>query len=180
MRGDWGTLRSVGRARMRSKGLPALSILMLVMGNAALSRADDPFLRRTATVDVVERVARAMTQKRIHVVDSSILVMGLTFKENCPDLRNTRTIDIITELSSYGMTVDVWDPWVNPAEAQHEYGIDPIATPENGAYDAIVLAVSHRQFAKLGIEKIRGFGVSNGVLFDVKYLFPADQTDGRL
>jgi UDP-N-acetyl-D-galactosamine dehydrogenase len=129
---------------------------------------------------VAGSVVKLMLKRGLTVNGGRALMMGLTFKENCPDLRNTRTIDIITELSSYGMTVDVWDPWVNPAEAQHEYGIDPIATPENGAYDVIILAVSHRQFAELGIEKIRGFGVSNSVLFDVKYLFPADQTDGRL
>lgn len=129
---------------------------------------------------VAGSVVKLMLKRGLTVNGGRALMMGLTFKENCPDLRNTRAIDIITELSSYGMTVDVWDPWVNPTEARHEYGIDPIATPENGAYDAIILAVSHRQFIELGIEKIRGLGVSHGVLFDVKYLFPADQTDGRL
>ena len=129
---------------------------------------------------VAGRVVKLMLKRGLAVNGGRALVMGLTFKENCPDLRNTRAIDIITELSSYGMTVDVWDPWVSPAEAQHEYGIDPIQTPQKGVYDAIILAVSHRQFAELGVEQIRELGVDDGVLFDVKYLFPADQTDGRL
>ena len=106
--------------------------------------------------------------------------MGLTFKENCPDLRNTRVTDIIDELKSFGMQVDVWDPWVDAAEAEHEYGISPIPEPEKGDYDGIVLAVSHQQFAELGVQKIRELGVPDAVLYDVKYLFPASETDGRL
>jgi UDP-N-acetyl-D-galactosamine dehydrogenase len=106
--------------------------------------------------------------------------MGLTFKENCPDLRNTRVTDIIDELKSFGMQVDVWDPWVDVAEAEHEYGITPIPQPQQGAYDGIVLAVSHQQFAELGAQKIRELGVPGAVLYDVKYLFPASESDGRL
>jgi UDP-N-acetyl-D-galactosamine dehydrogenase len=106
--------------------------------------------------------------------------MGLTFKENCPDLRNTRVTDIIAELESYGMQVDVWDPWVSAEEAQHEYGITPVAAPDDGGYEAIVVAVGHRQFGELGSQKIRAFGKDDAVLFDVKYLFPAAETDGRL
>jgi UDP-N-acetyl-D-galactosamine dehydrogenase len=106
--------------------------------------------------------------------------MGLTFKENCPDLRNTRAIDIVTELGSYGMAVDVWDPWVNVAEAEHEYGITPVDTPATGAYAAVIIAVAHRQFDELGIDQIRALALPEGIVFDVKYLFPAGQTDGRL
>jgi UDP-N-acetyl-D-galactosamine dehydrogenase len=129
---------------------------------------------------IAERVSRLMMHKRIHVVDSKILVMGLTFKENCPDLRNTKVIDIINEFKAFNANVDVYDPWADAAEAQHEYGFEPIRQPMEGQYDAVVLAVAHRQFAEMGIEKIRALGKPNSVLYDVKYVFPADQVDGRL
>ncbi|WP_442496909.1 Vi polysaccharide biosynthesis UDP-N-acetylglucosamine C-6 dehydrogenase TviB [Methylobacter sp. sgz302048] len=129
---------------------------------------------------VADQVARLMTQKRIHVVDARILVMGLTFKENCPDLRNTKVVDIINEFKALNAQVDVYDPWIDAAEAQHEYGITPVSELTKGHYDAIVLAVSHKQFVEMGVEKIRTLGKSNSILFDVKYLFPANQVDGRL
>lgn len=129
---------------------------------------------------VAERVSHLMMQKRIHVVDARILVMGLTFKENCPDLRNTKVVDIIKEFQAFNAKVDVYDPWIDHAEAQHEYGLKPINQPVAGQYDAIVLAVSHKQFIEMGIDKIRALGKTNCVIFDVKYLFPADQVDGRL
>jgi UDP-N-acetyl-D-glucosamine/UDP-N-acetyl-D-galactosamine dehydrogenase len=129
---------------------------------------------------VVDRISRLMTRKKIHIVDSRILVMGLTFKEDCPDLRNTRVIDIVREFQSLHATVDVHDPWVDAAEAQHEYGITPVAEPQPGSYDAIILAVAHRQFRELGAERIHGLGKPNHVLFDVKYLLPATDVDGRL
>ena len=129
---------------------------------------------------VVTRVTRLMTQRRIHVVGSRVLVMGLTFKENCPDLRNTRVIDIIRELQQLNAVIDVWDPWCDPEQAQLEYGLGLITEPEPGAYDAIILAVAHDQFRALGIERLHAFGKPNHVLFDVKQLFPADQVDGRL
>lgn len=129
---------------------------------------------------VAEQVTRLMMQRRIHVVDAKILVMGLTFKENCPDLRNTKVVDVINEFKTFNAKVDVYDPWIDAAEAQHEYGIIPVADLAEGSYDAIVLAVSHKQFVEMGIEKIRALGKANCVLFDVKYLFPADQVDGRL
>ena len=129
---------------------------------------------------VAEQVSHLMMHKRIHVVDARILVMGLTFKENCPDLRNTKVVDIINEFKAFNAEVDVYDPWIDAAEAQHEYGITPISRPNAGQYDAIVLAVAHKQFSEMGIDKIRALGKSNCVLFDVKYLFPADQVDGRL
>ncbi len=111
---------------------------------------------------------------------SRILVMGLTFKENCPDLRNTRVIDIIGELNEYAATVDVWDPWVDAAEAKHEYGLDVIAAPKDGAYDAIVLSVAHSQFAEMGAAKIRALGKPDSVLFDVKGMLPLGSADLRL
>ena len=129
---------------------------------------------------VAGRVVKLMLQRGLAVNGGRALIMGLTFKENCPDLRNTRVTDIIQELKDYGMQVDVWDPWVSSSEAQHEYGIVPVPQPESAVYQAIVLAVSHRQFAELGSRAIRGFGVRNAVLFDVKYLFPASESDGRL
>ena len=129
---------------------------------------------------VASQVVKLMLQRSLPVNSGRALIMGLTFKENCPDLRNTKAIDIINELNSYGMQVDVWDPWVSADEADHEYGISPIARPEAGAYDAIVLAVGHRQFVDMGVSKIRELGKPNAVLFDVKYLFPTADTDGRL
>lgn len=129
---------------------------------------------------VAGQVIKLMTHKRIHVVDANILVMGLTFKENCPDLRNTRVVDIIRELKTYNANVDVYDPWVSADEAQHEYGLTPVAELHYGRYDAIVLAVSHQQFIDMGLEKIRSIGKPASVIYDVKYLFRPEQVDGRL
>jgi len=129
---------------------------------------------------VADSVIKLMTRKRIPVVDSNILVMGLTFKENCPDLRNSRVIDIIQEFWTYHANVDVYDPWANPSEAKHEYKIDLLETPKPGTYDAIVLAVAHKEFADLGYENIRTFGKENCIIYDVKYLLPKEHVDGRL
>ena len=129
---------------------------------------------------VVQRVVKLMNQRRIAVMDARVLVLGLTFKENCPDLRNTRVVDIVAELRDYHAQVDVYDPWIDPQAAQHEYGITPIAAPEPGTYDAIIVAVGHQQFRDMGVERIRALGTPNAVLFDVKYLFPAHDVDGRL
>ncbi len=129
---------------------------------------------------VAESIVKLMTQRRIHVVDSRILIMGLTFKENCPDLRNTRVVDIISEFEAYHANVDVYDPWVDAAEAKHEYGLDVIPEPKAGIYDAIILAVGHHQFVEMGVDKIRQFGKADNVLYDVKYALPKDQVDGRL
>jgi len=129
---------------------------------------------------VVSQLVKAMTRRRIHVQGARVLVMGLAFKENCPDLRNTRVVDIVNELREYNVEVDVYDPWVDIAEAQHEYGITPVDTPRPGQYDAIVLAVAHRQFAEMGPAAIRALGKSQHVLYDLKYILPADQSDLRL
>ena len=129
---------------------------------------------------VSDTVVRMMTKRRVVVVDSKILVLGLTFKENCPDLRNTRVVDIIAEFKSYNANVDVYDPWINPEEAQHEYGITPVAKLVPGTYDAIVLAVSHDQFKEMGAAGIRALGKPGAVLYDVRSLFPRDQVDARL
>lgn len=129
---------------------------------------------------VAEQVAKLMTRKRIHVVDARVLIMGLSFKENCPDLRNTRVIDIIQELRTFNASVDVFDPWVDKQEAQHEYGLTPVEWPQAGEYDAIILAVSHREFREMGVETIRAFGKADHVLYDLKYVFPKETVDGRL
>ncbi len=129
---------------------------------------------------VVAQVVKAMVKKRIHVENANILIMGLTFKENCPDLRNTRVIDIVNEFKDYNANVDVYDPWVDIAESEHEYGITPVAEPKKENYDAIILAVAHDEFKQSGVEKIREYGKTDHVLFDIKYLFPANEVDGRL
>jgi UDP-N-acetyl-D-galactosamine dehydrogenase len=129
---------------------------------------------------VAERVAQLMIRKRIHVKGARILMMGLAFKENCPDLRNSKVAELVCELEKYGARVDVHDPWVDAAEAEHEYGISPVKRPRKGAYDAIVLAVAHRQFAELGTAALRKFARPNHVIYDIKYLFDADKVDGRL
>jgi UDP-N-acetyl-D-galactosamine dehydrogenase len=129
---------------------------------------------------VVSQLVKAMMKRRIQVDSARILVMGLTFKENCPDLRNTRVVDIVHELTEYNCQVDVYDPWINAEEARHEYGITPIAKPEQGAYDGIILAVAHHQFKSMGEAAIRQLGKSQHVLYDLKYLLPANASDLRL
>ena len=129
---------------------------------------------------VVAQLVKAMTKKRLHVDGAKVLVMGLTFKENCPDLRNTRVVDIVAELKEYNCQVDVYDPWVSSEEAEHEYGITPIATPEAGVYDAIVLAVAHQQFSEMGATTIRALGKPASVLYDLKYVLSTQESDLRL
>jgi len=129
---------------------------------------------------VADQVAKLMTRKRIHIVGANILIMGLAFKENCPDLRNTRVIDVIEEFKNNNCIVDVYDPWINKEEALHEYDIKPIAEPEKGKYDAVVLAVAHREFQEMGIEAIRALVKENHVIYDIKYIFNANEVDGRL
>ncbi|KCB43048.1 Vi polysaccharide biosynthesis UDP-N-acetylglucosamine C-6 dehydrogenase TviB, partial [Bordetella hinzii] len=129
---------------------------------------------------VVSQLVKCMTKKRLHVQGAKVLVMGLTFKENCPDLRNTRVVDIIKELGEYSVDVDVYDPWVDAEEAKHEYGITPIAQPAEGSYDAIILAVSHHQFVEMGAAAIRKLGKPDHVLYDLKYVLTAEESDLRL
>jgi len=120
-----------------------------------------------------------MTQKKIHVVDSKILILGFTFKENCPDIRNTRVIDIVEEFNTYHAQVDIYDPWLELEEAKAEYDASFINEIKN-QYDAIILAVNHDQFKTMGAEKIHALGKQNHVLFDVKNALPREQVDGRL
>lgn len=129
---------------------------------------------------VVAQLVKAMTQQRLQVFGAKVLIMGLTFKENCPDLRNTRVVDIVHELAEYQCQVDIYDPWVDAAEAEREYGIQAIAEPVLGSYDAVVIAVAHQAFRELGADRIRAFGHARSVLYDLKYLLPADAADLRL
>lgn len=129
---------------------------------------------------VAGQLVKALLKKRIHVQGSRVLIMGLAFKENCPDIRNTRVIDIIDELREFGVLVDVHDPWVDAAEAQHEYGVVITEEPENDAYDGILLAVAHQEFADMGVTGIRALGRNQHVLYDLKYVLPRSQTDLRL
>jgi UDP-N-acetyl-D-glucosamine/UDP-N-acetyl-D-galactosamine dehydrogenase len=129
---------------------------------------------------VADQVSKLMTKKRIHVVDSNVLIMGLTFKENCPDLRNTRVVDLVKEFEGFNCNVDVYDPWVDKDEAAHEYNIKPVDRPIKGKYDAILLAVSHDEFKALTVEQIRAYGRDSHVLYDIKYLLKANESDGRL
>jgi UDP-N-acetyl-D-galactosamine dehydrogenase len=131
-------------------------------------------------VYVVSRIIKKMLSKMMQPARSRSLILGLTFKENCPDVRNTKVVDIVTELESYGSSVDVWDPWVDAAEAKTEYGIDLITEPEKGAYDVVVIAVAHDQFKKLGEQGIREFGKETSVVYDIKYVLPAGVVDDRL
>ncbi|MFC3549801.1 nucleotide sugar dehydrogenase [Lysobacter cavernae] len=126
------------------------------------------------------RVVKLMRQRQIQTAQAKVLVLGLAFKENCPDLRNTRVVDIVNELRSYNAQVDIHDPRVSRREAQAEYGIELIAEPEPGKYDAVILAVPHREFVELGPERIRALGTPGAVLFDVKQALPRASIDGCL
>ena len=129
---------------------------------------------------VANEIINLMTKKRIQVVDSNILVMGLTFKEDCPDIRNTRVVDVVQELSGFHCNIEVYDPWIDKEESIREYGITPVEQPEPGKYDAVIIAVAHHQFKAMGIDAIRALGKENHVLYDIKYILPAEQVDGRL
>lgn len=129
---------------------------------------------------VVSEILKCMAHKKIHIVDARILIMGLTFKENCPDLRNTRVSEIYEALKSYNANVDVFDPWVLGEEAEQEFGIKVLTSPSEKIYDAIILAVSHHQFIEMGINKIRKFGKKNHIIYDIKGMLVAEDVDGRL
>jgi len=129
---------------------------------------------------VASRLVKLMTQKRLQVCQANILILGLTFKENCPDIRNTRVTDIIKELESYNARVDVYDPWANPAEVREEYGINLVGELLTGKYDAVVIAVAHREFKTMGAQAIRALAKPDGILFDVKHALPHDTVDDHL
>lgn len=129
---------------------------------------------------VVTQLVKGMIKKKIQVEGSKVLVLGLSFKENCPDIRNTKIIDIVTELEEYQIDVDVYDPWVDVQEAEHEYGIRPVRSVSNNSYDAIILAVAHEQFKQMGAAQIRSLGKQAHVLYDLKYVLDAKEADIRL
>ncbi|MEJ2425119.1 MAG: Vi polysaccharide biosynthesis UDP-N-acetylglucosamine C-6 dehydrogenase TviB [Candidatus Thiodiazotropha sp.] len=129
---------------------------------------------------VVHSVMKMMMKRGTASRNNKILVLGLTFKENCPDLRNTRVVDIVKEFAEYGAEVDLYDPWVNPDEAEHEYGLRPIGELNNGAYDAVIIAVAHREFVAMGSQQIRALCKPDGVLYDVKHILPVQDVDARL
>jgi UDP-N-acetyl-D-galactosamine dehydrogenase len=132
------------------------------------------------SIYIASRIVKLMLSKGLQPLHARILVLGLTFKENCPDVRNTKVVDIVKELKSYGSQVDVHDPWVDPHEAKAEYGLELAVEPARAAYDVIVLAVAHRQFKEMGIDGIRAYGNADSVVYDVKYLLTSDLADDRL
>ncbi|WP_413692346.1 Vi polysaccharide biosynthesis UDP-N-acetylglucosamine C-6 dehydrogenase TviB [Psychromonas sp. KJ10-2] len=129
---------------------------------------------------VVSRLVKEMLKKRIHIRDAKVLLMGLTFKENCPDLRNTKVVDIIKGLKEYDITPDIYDPWCSPESAFEEYNITLTEGPKKGRYDAIIIAVAHEQFKKMGADEIRQLGKKEHVLYDLKYILPKEDVDIRL
>ncbi len=129
---------------------------------------------------VASQMIKALMKRRIHVDGARVLIMGLTFKENCPDLRNTKVIDIIQELREYRVEVDVHDPWAEAVEAEHEYSLTPVSQPQAGTYDGIILAVAHGQFRDMGESAIRALGKAQHVLYDLKYILPKQSSDLRL
>jgi UDP-N-acetyl-D-galactosamine dehydrogenase len=129
---------------------------------------------------IASQVVKLMLKKDIQPSSARVLMLGLAFKENCPDVRNTKVVDIVSELTSYGATVDVHDPWCDADEAKHEYGLELVAEPENGAYDVVIIAVAHDEFRALGAEGIKAFGKDTSVLYDIKYVLPPELVDDRL
>lgn len=129
---------------------------------------------------VASLLVKAMLKRRIQVDGARVLILGLTFKENCPDLRNTRVVDVVAELADYGIAVDVHDPLADPEEAQAEYGLALTAEPAPGAYDAVILAVAHEDYRAAGAEALRGYGRAGHVFCDLKAVFHASQSDLRL
>jgi len=132
------------------------------------------------SIYVSSRIIKLMLSGSLQPKESKILILGLAFKENCPDVRNTKVVDIISELGGYGAQCDVYDPWVDVGDAKSEYGIELIAEPEEGAYDVVVVAVAHRQFQQLGAEGVKAFGKEGALVYDIKYLLSAEGSHDRL
>ena len=129
---------------------------------------------------IVKQITKLMIDKNINIENSNILIMGLAFKEDCPDIRNTRIIDLIEDFNNLNCSVNVYDPWVNKSQAIHEYGIEIIDKPIEGSYDAIILAVAHSEFKDMSMTQIKALGKKNSIIYDIKYLFKAKEVDGRL
>jgi len=137
-------------------------------------------LNDNMAIYVAGEIVKLMTQRRIHVKGARALVLGLTFKENCPDIRNSKVVDVVRELEKYGAEVDVYDPWVQAAECRHEYGIRPLTKLARRRYDVAIVAVAHRQFRELGAAGVHGLCRKNHVVYDIKHVFKAREVDGRL
>jgi UDP-N-acetyl-D-galactosamine dehydrogenase len=137
-------------------------------------------LNDNMAIYVAGEIVKLMTRKRIHVNGSRALVLGLPFKENCPDTRNSKVVDLIRELQKYGSEVDVHDPWADAVQAKHEYGIRLVRSLARHRYDLAVIAVAHKQFRELGTEAVRALCRRRHVLYDIKHVFPAGEVDGRL
>jgi len=129
---------------------------------------------------IINQASNLMTKKGIKINNSNILIMGLTFKENCPDIRNSKIVEIIKELKSLDCNIEVYDPWADKNEVNKKLGINLINKPSKGKYDLIMLAVSHKQFKIMNISEIRSFGKRAHIIYDIKYLFSQSETDGRL
>ena len=129
---------------------------------------------------IVDQVSKLMTNKGINIDGANILIMGLTFKENCPDIRNTKVVDLVEGFEGYNCNVDVYDPWVNNDQAIIEYNIETADQPKEGMYDAIVLAVAHDLFREFSLEQIKALGKDNHIIYDIKYLFNSTEVDGRI
>lgn len=129
---------------------------------------------------VASQFVKQMLTRGMQPLQCRVLILGLAFKENCPDVRNTKVVDIVRELATYGARIDVHDPWVDADEAREEYGIELVADPEKGAYDGVIIAVAHDQFRALGADGIRSFGKKKSVLYDIKYVLSQDEVDDRL
>ena len=129
---------------------------------------------------VIDDIFKLMNKKQIQIVDANILIMGLAFKENCPDIRNSKVVNLVKGFDDYNCNIDVFDPWVNRNEAEREYGIKLIKKPTLGKYDVIILAVAHNQFLNLSVEEIKSYGKEINVIYDIKYLLSSKDSDGRL
>ncbi len=129
---------------------------------------------------VVDQISKLMIKKELSIVNANVLIMGLAFKENCPDIRNSKVVDLVNEFSNYNCKVDVYDPWIDKNQAEQDYSIKPISKINKNYYDVIVIAVAHKQFQELTAEEIKSYGKENHVLFDIKYVLSAADSDGRL
>jgi UDP-N-acetyl-D-galactosamine dehydrogenase len=137
-------------------------------------------LNDNMALHVAAQITQLMAARRIHVNGARALVLGITFKENCPDIRNSKVVDVVRELSKQGAEVEIYDPWANAAECRHEYGLKPLRTLRRGRYDVAIVAVAHRQFRELGALGVRRLCKPKHVLYDIKHVFPAAAVDGRL
>jgi UDP-N-acetyl-D-glucosamine/UDP-N-acetyl-D-galactosamine dehydrogenase len=137
-------------------------------------------LNDNMAIYVAQQIVKLMNDRRIHVKGARVLVLGATFKENCPDIRNSKVWDVVKELQKFGAVVDVYDPWASAADCKHEYGIRPVRTLEGRKYDAGVVAVAHREFREMGADGVRKFCKKNHVIYDIKHVFKAAEVDGRL